>query len=91
MRHATLSAKGVELAFFPATHARAFNESLRVINAGVDHLTVSRARFRPDEVGPLEDQQLAPFKSQGARNSQSDDARARDDAIHLFGHNPTLH
>ena len=58
----------------------------RIIEAGVDHLGVARARLRADAVVALEHEHLLAGKRQRAGDREPDDARSDDHCLHIRRH-----
>ncbi len=72
----------------PARDAAArLERSLRVVDAGVDHLGIARAGVRADGVFALENDDLAPGEREGARDREADRPGADHDRVKLF-HGP---
>ena len=58
----------------------------RVVDAGVDHLAVARARFRADGFGGLDNHHLAAGAGQSPRHGEADDTGADHHRIDRFAH-----
>ena len=76
VRHVVLGAEGVEQLL--AAHAqRGPQAARRIVDAGVDHLAVARARLRADQLVLLQHHRLVAGHGQRARDGQPDGTGAR--------------
>ena len=81
--HSALGAVGVQA--LSTLHARArLERAMRVVDPGMDHLRVARARVRADGVFGLENQDLASSRRQGARHREAHQPRADDDRVNAI-------
>ena len=58
----------------------------RVIDAGVDHLGIARARLRADRIRLVDHHYVPPAQRQAPRDRQADHTCADDQAIDGHGH-----
>ena len=82
VRHVVLGAEGVEQLL--AAHAqRGAQAARRIVDAGVDHLAVARARLRADQGVLLQHHRLVAGQGQRARHGQPDGAGPDDNGLHV--------
>src|SRR5205823_14483535 len=74
----------VTLSLHDALPISRLERALRVVDAGVDHLGIARARMRADRVLRLEDHHLAARQRERAGDREADHARADYDRVKLF-------
>ena len=87
VRHAVLGAEGVEQLL--AAHAQRRPQAAgRIVDAGVDHLAVARARLRADQLVLLQHHRLMAGQGERARHRQPDDAGPDDNGLHVRRHAP---